>query len=245
MSQSLKQTIKQSGFLLGCVRTGRAAIMDAKRLVWTLQRGSKINAYLKANSVRKLQIGTSKTAFADWLNTDIEVERSEVAYMDATRPFPLPDTSFDYIACEHMIEHSPYEGAQAMLSECYRVLKPGGKIRVATPDLQVIARLCDPQPTAEAKKYIDWIVERLMPEVKACPGVFVLNNAFRAWGHQFLYDAATLKMTLQKAGFADCQDYRPGSSDDPNLRGIESHGKTIGNEDINQFECMVVEARKK
>ena len=242
---TLKQTVKQSGFIVGCVRTARAGIMDAKRAVWTWQRGSKINAYLKTNPLRKLQIGTSSTPFPDWLNTDIFVERSDVAYMDATRPFPLPDASFDYVACEHMIEHIDYEGARAMLSECHRILKPGGKIRVATPDLQVMASLCAPQPAPEAKKYIEWLVAKLMPEVKECPGVFVLNNAFRAWGHQFLYDMATLKMTLANAGFTDFKEYKPGASDDPNLRGIESHGKTIGNEEINQFECMVVEARKK
>ena len=245
MSQSLKQTIKRSGFLLECVRTARAAVMDGKRVLWTLKRGSIIRSYLNANPVRKLQIGASRTPFPDWLNTDIYPERADVAYMDATRPFPLPDASMDYVACEHMIEHIDYAGAQAMLGECRRVLKPGGKIRVATPDLQVLIRLCDAQPSAEAKKYLEWIVQKTLPTVKEFPGVFVLNNAFRAWGHQFLYDAATLKMTLASAGFTDFKAYKPGASDDPPLRGIESHGKTIGNESINQFECMVVEAVNK
>ena len=36
-------------------------------------------------------------------------------------------------------------------------------------------------------------------QVRAC---FALNGAFRAWGHQFLYNERTLAATLLDAGFA-------------------------------------------
>jgi predicted SAM-dependent methyltransferase len=51
------------------------------------------------------------------------------------------DNTFDYIFSEHMIEHVDHDGAVAMLRECYRVLKPGGTICMATPDLAVIVGL--------------------------------------------------------------------------------------------------------
>ena len=244
MNQSFKQTIKRSSFAIACVRAVRAARMDLQRLIWTLRRGAKIRAYLQTQTVRKLQIGTMFTPFPNWLNTDIEPVASDSVFMDATRPFPIPDATFDYIVCEHMIEHIDQLGSQVMLSECHRILKPGGKIRLTTPDVQVIAGLCAPKPSPEQKKYIDWIIGRFMPDVKECRGAFVLNNAFRAWGHQFLYDADTLKLVLTRAGFGNFQDCKPGESGDPNLRGLESHGKFIGNEEINQYESFVVEAQK-
>lgn len=245
MNQSLKQTLKKSGLLVECIRAVRAAKVDVQRLIGAMKRGSIIRSYLQTHTLRKLQIGSSKTPFPDWLNTDLFPERSDVAYLDATRPLPLPDASFDYIACEHMIEHIDHESALGMLRECHRILKPGGKIRITTPDLQIMANLCDPNPTPQQKNYIDWIIVRNMPEVDKHRGVFVVNNAFRAWGHQFLYDADTLKTTLAKTGFTDFQDWKPGESNDPNLRDIESHGKACGNEENNRYESMVVEARKK
>lgn len=230
---------------MGGAHAVRAIKEDLQRMLGAIKRGPVIRSYLQNHSLRKLQIGTSQTPFPGWLNTDLFPERPEVVYLDATRPLPLPDASFDYIACEHMIEHIDHDRALAMLRECHRILKPGGKIRVTTPDLQVMARLCEKEPSPEQKKYIEWIIARTMPAVDENRGVFVLNNAFRAWGHQFLYDTGTLKMTLARTGFADFEEWKPGASNDPHLRGIESHGKSVGDEAINQYESMVIEARKK
>jgi len=241
----MKKTLKKSSFLRTGVQAVREIAADAQRLRGAMKRGAVIRSYLESHPLRKLQIGSSKTPFPDWLNTDLFPEHPDVIYMDATRPLPLPDASFDYVACEHMIEHIDHASGLEMLRECHRILKPGGKIRVTTPDLQVMARLCDLNPTPEQKKYIDWMIARTMPEVDQCRGVFVLNNAFRAWGHQFLYDADTLKLTLTRSGFTDFEDWKPGESNDPHLRGIESHGKAVGEESINRYESMVVEARKK
>jgi hypothetical protein len=74
-------------------------------------------------------------------------------------------------------------------------------------------------------------------------GVITLNRIMRDWGHVFLYDAATLTALLRQAGFVDCQSHEPGQSDDPELRGIESHGDRIGHQ-ANRFETMVLEAAK-
>jgi hypothetical protein len=38
--------------------------------------------------------------------------------------------------------------------------------------------------------------------------------------------------------------YKAGDSDDPKLRNLESHGREIGAEHINQFETIVVEGCK-
>lgn len=38
--------------------------------------------------------------------------------------------------------------------------------------------------------------------------------------------------------------HKPGISEDPNLQNLESHGKELKAEDINQFETIVVEGRK-
>lgn len=242
---SLKQTLKQSEFLVAGARVVRALGADVRHLRWSARRKAAIRDYLAKYSVRKLQIGSSLTPFTGWLNSDLEPDHPDVIYLDATKPFPLPDASFDYIAGEHMIEHIDYASGQGMLRECHRILKPGGKIRLVTPDLQTTASLCTPTPTPMQKKYIDWMIERTMPEVGEHRGVFVVNNAFRAWGHQFIYDAPTLKSALARTGFGDFKEFKPGESDDDNLRGIESHGKAVGNEEMNQYESMVIEARKR
>jgi predicted SAM-dependent methyltransferase len=217
---------------------------DMRVMVWLTKRPGKIADYLNAYPVKKLQIGASNNILDGWLNTDIVVNHGPIVYMDATKRFPFGDDTFDYIVAEHIIEHVEYEAAQVMLRECFRVLKPRGRVRFATPDLKVLLALHAKEKTDAQTYYVNWIIGRLMPEVLECQDVFVINNAFHAWGHQFLYDQNTLHHALYSSGFRDIKFYKPGDSEYPMLKNLESHGKEIGSEEINQFETMVVEGQK-
>ena len=66
----------------------------------------------------------------------------------------------------------------------------------------------------------------------------------RAWDHKFVYDQATLKASLEKSGFSDVTSHNANTSFDENLIGLESHGDFICNVDMNDFETLVLEARK-
>ena len=120
--------------------------------------------------------------------------------MDATTRFPFDDNTFDYVMAEHMIEHIEYEAADVMLRECFRVLKPGGRVRIATPDLRTLLALHSREKTSVQEFYIDWSSERFIPGARECKDVFVINNFFRAWGHCFIYDAETLTHALSMSG---------------------------------------------
>jgi predicted SAM-dependent methyltransferase len=134
------------------------------------------------------------------------------------------------------------QAGRAMLQECHRVLKPGGTIRVATPDLAVLLGLYGEQRSPLADRYVRWIVDSFMPEIRIYSASFVINNAFRNWGHKFLYDAELLEMALRAAGFTGIRRCAYGESADANLRAMESHGRTIRNQEMAAFETMVFEA---
>ena len=210
-------------------------------------RSKAIEDYLKHHQVRKLQLGTGQNLLEDWLNTDVNPDPSPdlggIVFLDAKKPFPIEDGTFDYVFLEHVIEHVQFNEGLSLLRECHRILKPDGRIRIATPDLETLIQLHTTQKTDIQKRYVNWIVDKFLPEVGIYSECFVINNAFRNWGHQFIYDHATLQLAMERTGFVNVISYRPGESDDENLRGIESHGKAIGDEDLNRFETMVLEAR--
>jgi predicted SAM-dependent methyltransferase len=212
-------------------------------IIWTVTRKRKINAYLQSNQRKKLHLGASNKSLPGWLNSDLFPTDGDMVYLDVTRRFPINDNTFDYVMAEHMIEHVPYDDAVMMLQECHRVLKPGGRIRIATPDLEVLIGLHSPEKTESQEQYIEWVVNECKLDAANGNDVFVINNNFRAWGHCFLYDRETLKSTMTTAGFVNVTFYKPGISGDPNLEGVESHGKGKGTtEEINQFETFVAEA---
>lgn len=47
---------------------------------------------------------------------------------------PFPSDKFDILYCSHFFEHIPRRYVQRFLSECRRVIKPGGLIRLVMPD---------------------------------------------------------------------------------------------------------------
>ncbi|HSS03367.1 MAG TPA: methyltransferase domain-containing protein, partial [Kofleriaceae bacterium] len=65
---------------------------------------------------------------------------------DATTRFPLASHSVDWVFCEHFIEHiEPYQLGE-LLVELRRLVRPGGTIRLSTPDLALyMAGYVDPE----------------------------------------------------------------------------------------------------
>ena len=59
---------------------------------------------------------------------------------NASSAYPFPDQSFRHIFSEHFIEHVGPGEATAALRELWRLLEPGGTIRLSTPDLAIYAR---------------------------------------------------------------------------------------------------------
>ena len=209
-----------------------------------LQRAQTIERYLREHPVRKLQIGAGQNVLAGWLNTDLRPAGPEVCFLDAGVRFPFPDGVFDYVLSEHQIEHIPFERAGFMLAECRRVLRPGGRIRIATPSLEVLAGLVTDRHTDAQRRYIEFISAGYLGPGLPAGVAGVVNNAFRSWGHQFLYDRPTLLAALTGAGFAGAVFTEPGQSEHEHFRGVEGHGDFLGDAEVNRFETMVVEARR-
>ena len=210
-------------------------------------RPGKIRRYLESHETKKLQIGSGRNALEGWLNTDINPvpgrRGGPPVFLDARKRFPFKDAVFDTLYCEHLIEHLEYRQGLRMLRECFRVLKPGGKIRVSTPDFRFLIALYGPNKTELQKRYLSWAVASFLPETGTGKDVFVINNFFRAWGHKFIYDPQVLKEALESAGFAGVSPQEVGRSDDGNLSGLESHGGQIGDE-FNRLETLILEGRK-
>ncbi|MGI8595709.1 MAG: class I SAM-dependent methyltransferase [Thermoleophilaceae bacterium] len=201
-----------------------------------------LRAYLRTHSVAKLQIGAGGGVLPGWLNTDRDPGPG-VAHLDATRPFPLPDRSFDYVFGEHVIEHLTRERAVAMLRECRRVLKPGGRVRMATPDLERIVSLRGAEGDDVRARYVRWSTDAFVADADRPRAAYVINQVFRGWQHQFIYDEETLAAALVAAGLSEPVRRAYGASDDPALAGIETHGADQPERlDLFAFEALILEA---
>jgi predicted SAM-dependent methyltransferase len=225
----------------------RTGLLEVRRMLrralLRLRRRGQIRRYLEAHSSRKLQLGAGPNILPGWLNTDLFPESREIVFVDAATPLPFDDCSFDRVFSEHLIEHLEYRQGALMLRECFRVLRPGGRIRIATPDLRFLIELYNPEKSELQVRYVSWAAREFAPDARAAQEVFVINNFFRAWGHQFIYDRQALQEAMRGAGFTGFGPCRVGESDDRNLRGLEAHGRQIP-EEFNELETLVLEGVK-
>lgn len=101
-----------------------------------------------------------------------------VKYYDIRSPLSYPNETFDAVFALHVIEHlTQYEG-EMFVREIFRVLKPGGIVRISTPDLEDICRSylkrleeCVENPTKESIVKYEWSVYELLDQfVRDKPG---------------------------------------------------------------------------
>ena len=158
----------------------------------------------------------------DWLNSDAIPCSDNVLQLNVTRRFPFADESFDYIFSEHLIEHLTYEQGLHKLAQCHRLLKPGGKLRVSTPNLEFLINLFRRDRTKLENDYIQWAMQTFFPNVDIFDPAFVLNNFVRNWGHIFVYTPRVLIHSLQTAGFTKIYSRPLNQSDDIHLQRLEN-----------------------
>jgi len=89
---------------------------------------------------RLLNLGCGSAFHPDWINIDFHNHGGSVLAYDLRLGIPLPDATVDVVYHSHVLEHFTREGGVTFLTECFRVLRPGGLLRIAVPDLENIAR---------------------------------------------------------------------------------------------------------
>ena len=231
LGKEVKRTI---GALRGEVRRGK----------WRRERTPVIRRYLQTSKEPKLQIGCGPMVVEGWLNTDLEpaAERG-IIHLDICETMPFPDNSFAIIFSEHVIEHITLESTLQHLHDCRRVLRPGGVLRIALPDLDFLFDYYKPQLTPTQQSFLDVMSEEFHPGFPLRSPTILFNDYVRLWGHQFIYDRRLFADLLTAAGFTAIEQCKVKESMHASLNGLERHGSAISDA-YNKLQTMVFEASK-
>ena len=135
------------------------------------------------------------------------------------------------------------DAARRMLAESFRLLRPGGWIRIATPNLARFVRFYTDPDTPAHQRYFNRIVGSFALAADRPPRTTVVNSLFFLHGHRFIFDEAALAPLFRQVGFTDLRRCEPDVSEVPDLRGIHQHHYAIGVE-ANALETLVLEARR-
>ncbi len=181
-----------------------------------------------------INLGSGHWKLEGWVNVDLDLDSEPQVCADLSGGLPFADGSADLMHTEDFIDQLTIEGARQFLCECHRILRPGGVLRVLTPDLAELAR-----------RYIE-DAEGLVALWKTYVGVGletgsageVFNLGMRFAGHTFIYDGETFTRLCQQCGF-DARRQSFNQSDISELRGLDLRGPE--NSVSMYFDCYRLE----
>jgi predicted SAM-dependent methyltransferase len=165
-----------------------------------------------------LNLGSGGKGKDGWVNADLQAYKYDNGLpLDIRKPLPFADGSAKRIMAEHVVEHLDYHyEVPNFLKECYRVLEPGGVLRVVVPDAEqfCIAYVLRKRPGHFAG--LGWDLN-FLPATVPTP-MAIVNHVFHQGGeHQFGWDYETMELSLMKAGFQEQELMGYKESLDPEL----------------------------
>jgi predicted SAM-dependent methyltransferase len=161
-----------------------------------------------------IDLGAADTPGGDFVAVDF-FGRKGVYGADLRYPLLIDDASVDGIFTEHTFEHLAFDEVRRLLGECFRVLKPGGRIRVIVPDVSIFV---DRYQANDMAWFREWERVALEPRGrKLVTPMQAISFVTQEYGHRSAWDFASLRKVLEEAGFTGIEHvgYRQGR--DPRL----------------------------
>ena len=196
---------------------------------------------------RKYNLGCGTLLFPEFLNIGYwanlgdgnlyeDFNGTKGAYMlnfDLRNGIPAEDNSLSLVYHCHMLEHLSYVEGISFTKECFRVLSPGGRMRIVVPDLELWINAYKNKNRfffEEYRKVLD-------------PSLHVTNGAIfmgmlHGHEHRCGYDFETLCWMLEDAGFSRLERKLYGDS------SIEGISKMEPQHPLRTMESLCVECMK-
>ena len=168
--------------------------------------------------------------------------RGDLRILDVRDPLPFATNSCDAIYASHLLEHLFLDDALKLLRECFRVLHPGGTLRLVVPDLRAIVREYygervfynsdefAPMPAA------DRLTRRLLVRGPSPPRGNTLMRVYAALKdfqtHKWMYDAESLVAHVRSAGFDEVAERGFRESRIADIDRLEHPGRVLQGEGV-------------
>jgi predicted SAM-dependent methyltransferase len=161
---------------------------------WQGQNGREIH----------LHLGCGRKYLPGFVNVDANPRQKIDLWLDVRNGIPFRDNSVASIYTTHMLEHFFPDELQRLLAECYRVLRPGGGMRIIVPSLRTAIE-------AYNRQQIEWFNSEFPRHYDSIGGRFA-NFIFCDGQHRSAFDYSHMQEMLRRAGFSEVIESGEGRS---------------------------------
>lgn len=162
---------------------------------WLDRRQQQRLRELRGQHHLRLHLACGTRILPGWVNVDILPEAD--LRLDLRDRLPLPDGCAQFIYASHFLEHLDYRReAPPFLDECWRLLEPGGVLRLVVPGVEKVLRAYAAEDAGffaeQAALHPAWCQTRLE---------HVMYTVHQDGRHEYGYDFETMAKLLQVHGF--------------------------------------------
>jgi SAM-dependent methyltransferase len=150
---------------------------------------------------------------------------SNVRRHDVRKGLPFPPGSVEAVYSSHMVEHLPRDAAVRLVRECRRVLRDGGIVRIALPNLRGAA---ERYVASDASDAADEFMRAIGVGLETTPrGWSRLVETVSGARHRWMYDAASIQAICRECGFREVSERRYREGRCPDLASVEHRPDSI------------------
>jgi len=161
---------------------------------------------------RFVHLGCGEVNHPDFVNVDA-IPRPHVHYVgNISRLSMFRDQSVDFLYASHCLEHVSYRKTVEVLAEWYRVLKPGGVLRISVPDLDLLIDIYE-----SCDRNLNYIIGQLYGGH---------DNSYNV--HMAIFNRSSLEQLMISVGFEDCRLWSPYSDRLSAMEDFSSYKRKIG-----------------
>jgi predicted SAM-dependent methyltransferase len=150
-----------------------------------------------------LNIGCGPKYIQGMVNVDGNIFRKKDIWLDVTLGLPFSAGSIRGIYASHIMEHFRIGDVRKLFGEIYRVLQPGGTLRIVVPSLEYAVNAF---VAGDGARFPDW------PDKFMSIGGRFNNFLLCANQHRSMFDFSFLQELLNEAGFKNVVRERPFNS---------------------------------
>ena len=152
----------------------------------------------------------------------LAARKSGIEWANATVKIPHPSGTLQAIYTSHMVEHLDREEIGLFLDESYRVLKPGGVIRIVVPDLRLLVESYIKDNDAD--QFVDALLLSTGQPKDLISKIKLLIVGYRQ--HLWMYDGLSLSKLLTKHGFDEPMIMAPGTTNIPDYGELDLYERS-------------------